>query len=164
MCGGYVRLLHHFQHASIAKQSPDHHQHTLSTPPHHAKHTSTSGLCLCASFACSACNKLHTVLSLQKQMCACVPLSIKQTYEQMMLMAVKMAQQVAQTEGVGFYYSENIYGVPPVLIQHVQKFPMLHEVNILITNRAVPVPDVRHQERILVETLGLPGFYHCICR
>ncbi len=85
-------------------------------------------------------------------------------YEQMMLMAVKMAQQVAQTEGVGFYYSENIYGVPPVLIQHVQKFPMLHEVNILITNRAVPVPDVRHQERILVETLGLPGFYHCICR
>ncbi|DBA95327.1 hypothetical protein WJX82_010494 [Trebouxia sp. C0006] len=71
---------------------------------------------------------------------------------------------VAQTEGVGFYYSENIYGVPPVLIQHVQKFPVLHEVNILITNRAVPVPDVLHQERILVETLGLPGFYHCICR
>ena len=72
--------------------------------------------------------------------------------------------QVAQTEGVGFYYSENIYGVPPVLIQHVQKFPVLHEVNILITNRAVPVPDVLHKERILVETLGLPGFYHCICR
>ncbi len=71
---------------------------------------------------------------------------------------------MAQTEGVGFYYSENIYGVPPVLIQHVQKFPVLHEVNILITNRAVPVPDVLHQERILVETLGLPGFYHCICR
>ena len=75
-----------------------------------------------------------------------------------------LCKQVAQTEGVGFYYSENIYGVPPVLIQHVQKFPVLHEVNILITNRAVPVPDVMHKERILVETLGLPGFYHCICR
>ena len=73
-------------------------------------------------------------------------------------------KQVAQTEGVGFYYSENIYGVPPVLIQHVQKFPVLHEVNILITDRAVPVPDVLHKERILVETLGLSGFYHCICR
>ena len=73
-------------------------------------------------------------------------------------------QQVAQTEGIGFYYSENIYGVPPVLIQHVQKFPVLHEVNILITNRSVPVPDVLDKERILVETLGLPGFYHCICR
>ena len=72
--------------------------------------------------------------------------------------------QVAQTEGVGLYYSESIYGVPPVLIQHLQKFPVLHEVNILITNRAVPVPDVLHKERILVETLGLPGFYHCICR
>lgn len=75
-----------------------------------------------------------------------------------------LCKQVAQTEGVGFYYSENIYGVPPVLVQHVQKFPVLHEVNILITNRAVPVPDVLHKERILVETLGLPGFYHCICR
>ncbi|KAA6426043.1 MAG: potassium transporter [Trebouxia sp. A1-2] len=85
-------------------------------------------------------------------------------YKQILLTSVKVAKQVAQTEGVGFYYSENIYGVPPVLIQHVQKFPVLHEVNILITNRAVPVPDVLHQERILVETLGLPGFYHCICR
>ena len=75
-----------------------------------------------------------------------------------------LCKQVAQTEGVGFYYSENIYGVPPVLIQHLQKFPVLHEVNILITNRAVPVPDVMHKERLLVETLGLPGFYHCICR
>ena len=82
----------------------------------------------------------------------------------MLLTSPEMAKQVAQTEGVGLYYSENIYGVPPVLIQHVQKFPVLHEVNILITNRAVPVPDVLHQERILVETLGLPGFYHCICR
>ena len=85
-------------------------------------------------------------------------------YKQLLLTSAEMAKQVAQTEGVGFYYSENIYGVPPVLIQHVQKFPVLHEVNILITNRAVPVPDVLHQERILVETLGLPGFYHCICR
>ncbi|DBA68205.1 TPA: hypothetical protein ACH3X2_013822 [Trebouxia sp. C0005] len=77
---------------------------------------------------------------------------------------LRLADGNKPTEGVGFYYSENIYGVPPVLIQHVQKFPVLHEVNILITNRAVPVPDVLHQERILVETLGLPGFYHCICR
>lgn len=75
-----------------------------------------------------------------------------------------LCKQVAQTEGVGFHYSDNIYGVPPVLIQHLQKFPILHEVNMLITNRAVPVPDVMHKERILVETLGLPGFYHCICR
>lgn len=78
--------------------------------------------------------------------------------------AVYAVLQIAQTEGVGLYYSESIYGVPPVLIQHLQKFPVLHEVNILITNRAVPVPDVLHKERILVETLGLPGFYHCICR
>jgi len=95
----------------------------------------------------------------------CMSTNEQQTgYKQMLLISIEMAKQVAQTEGVGFYYSENIYGVPPVLIQHVQKFPVLHEVNILITNRAVPVPDVLHQERILVETLGLPGFYHCICR
>ena len=39
-CGDSARLLHHFQYASMAKQSPDHHQHTPSTPPYHAKHAS----------------------------------------------------------------------------------------------------------------------------
>ncbi len=72
--------------------------------------------------------------------------------------------QISITMGICLYYSETIYGVPPVLVQHLQKFPVLHELNILMTNRSVPVPTVGDKERLLIEQLEVPGFYHAICR
>ena len=34
-----------------------------------------------------------------------------------------MCLQISITMGICLYYSESIYGVPPVLVQHLQKFP-----------------------------------------
>ena len=70
----------------------------------------------------------------------------------------------AHCAGVALYYSESIYGVPPVLREHVAKFPVVHTLNILLTTRNVPVPNVSMQERFLVQQLGVPGFYHIVTR
>ncbi len=72
--------------------------------------------------------------------------------------------QVEIQKGICLYYSETVYGVPPVLVQHLSMFPMLHEINIIITNRNVAVPEVHQHERFLIEQLGITGFYHCIVR
>lgn len=66
--------------------------------------------------------------------------------------------------GVGLYYGEDIHGVPPVLLQMVSRTPVLYEVNIFVTNRFVPIPEVLPSERILVEQLGVSGFYHIVAR
>jgi KUP system potassium uptake protein len=66
--------------------------------------------------------------------------------------------------GVGLYYGEDIHGVPPVLLQFVSRTPVLYEVNIFVTNRFVPIPEVLPSERILVEQLGVSGFYHIVAR
>jgi len=65
---------------------------------------------------------------------------------------------------VGLYYGEEIHGVPPVLLQMVSRTPVLYEVNIFVTNRFVPIPEVLEPERLLVEQLGVSGFYHVIAR
>lgn len=66
--------------------------------------------------------------------------------------------------GVGLYYGEDIHGIPPVLLQFVSRTPVLYEVNIFVTNRFVAVPEVLASERLLVEQLGVSGFYHVIAR
>jgi KUP system potassium uptake protein len=66
--------------------------------------------------------------------------------------------------GVALYYTEAIYGTPPVLTAHLQKFPALHDMNIFVTIRNVPVPQVLENERILLRPLGIRGFFHCIAR
>ena len=65
---------------------------------------------------------------------------------------------------MGLYYSEFIYGVPPVMVEHMASFPIVHQVNIFVTNRFCPCPRVLKHERLLIEQLGIRGFYHCICR
>ena len=72
--------------------------------------------------------------------------------------------KVQETPGVGLYYSEFIYGVPPVMVEHMASFPVVHQVNIFVTNRFCPCPRVLKHERLLIEQLGIRGFYHCICR
>ncbi|KAK9866820.1 hypothetical protein WJX84_006444 [Apatococcus fuscideae] len=72
--------------------------------------------------------------------------------------------KVQETPGVGLYYSEFIYGVPPVLVEHMASFPVVHQVNIFVTNRFCPCPRVLKHERLLIEQLGVRGFYHAICR
>ena len=44
------------------------------------------------------------------------------------------------------------------------RFPVLHDVNVSLTVRFVPVPEVQDFERFLVKQLPLPGFYHVIAR
>ncbi|EIE24503.1 potassium transporter [Coccomyxa subellipsoidea C-169] len=74
------------------------------------------------------------------------------------------ATKLKRVRGVGLYYGEDIHGVPPVLLQMVSRTPVLYEVNIFVTNRFVPIPEVLPSERILVEQLGVSGFYHIVAR
>ena len=41
---------------------------------------------------------------------------------------------------------------------------MVYEVNIFLTNRHLPIPEVLPSERLLVEQKGACGFYHVIAR
>eukprot|EP00884_Botryococcus_braunii_P022819 jgi/Botrbrau1/9220/Bobra.0028s0016.1 len=66
--------------------------------------------------------------------------------------------------GIAVYYADTFTGVPPVLSQLISHWPVLFEVNIFLTNRFVPVPEVMPKERLLVEQLGVKGFYHVIAR
>ena len=66
--------------------------------------------------------------------------------------------------GIALYYSDMLYGAPPVLENHVLRFPALHDVNIVLTNRTVPVPHVGQHERFLVKQLHIPGFFHVVAR
>ncbi|CAL8467497.1 g7035 [Coccomyxa elongata] len=87
----------------------------------------------------------------------------------MTIAAQKIALKSSSTKlkrvrGVGLYYGEDIHTVPPVLLQMVSRMPVLYEVNIFVTNRFVPIPEVLDSERILVEQLGVSGFYHIVAR
>ena len=55
-------------------------------------------------------------------------------------------------------------GAEGLLIPQVSRMPIIYEVNIFITNRFVPIPEVLPSERLLVEQLGVSGFYHVIAR
>ena len=66
--------------------------------------------------------------------------------------------------GIGVWYSDDIHGVPAVMVQAVSRLPVVYEVNIFLTNRFVPLPYVQNNERLLVEQLGMTGFYHIIAR
>ena len=46
----------------------------------------------------------------------------------------------------------------------VSRLPMVYEVNIFLTNRHLPIPEVLPGERLLVEQKGACGFYHVIAR
>lgn len=85
-------------------------------------------------------------------------------YAEEELLVAKTNTPVIRTTGLGLYYSDSIYGAPPVLVQHLKSFPTIHEVVIFMTNRFVPVPEVLPTERFLIEQLGVGGFYHCIAR
>jgi len=132
------------------------------------------------------------------------------------------AELTSAHAGVGVYYSNEIRGMPPVMLQSVRapasmtvrlrnavcccmplatnslcfallhkvnmrplavlesllcttvslhavcvqvtRLPMLYEVNIVLTNRNVPIPEVLPRERLLVEQLEASGFYHVIAR
>ena len=58
--------------------------------------------------------------------------------------------------GAALWYADKIYGVPPVLRQHVAAFPVLHSVNFFVNCRMLPVPVVEPHERFLLRHLGLP--------
>ena len=49
-------------------------------------------------------------------------------------------------------------------VAQVSRLPMVYEVNIFLTNRHLPIPEVLPGERLLVEQKGACGFYHVIAR
>ena len=62
------------------------------------------------------------------------------------------------------YYSDIMYGAPPALEAQVTRFPALRDVNIVLTIRFVPVPEVLDHERLLIKQLPIAGFYHVVVR
>ena len=66
--------------------------------------------------------------------------------------------------GAALWYSDVLKGAPPTLERQITRFPALHEVNVVFTVRYVPVPVVLDEERFLVKSLPIPGFFHVIAR
>ncbi|KAK9819481.1 hypothetical protein WJX81_002292 [Elliptochloris bilobata] len=90
--------------------------------------------------------------------------SMSMTVAQQKVKIKHTGSHLKRIRGVGLYYSNDIHGVPAVLMQTVSRMPIIYEVNTFITNRFVPIPEVDQSERLLVEQLGVSGFYHVIAR
>jgi KUP system potassium uptake protein len=66
--------------------------------------------------------------------------------------------------GAALWYTDVLKGAPPTLERQLTRFPALHAINVVFTVRFVPVPSVYDDERFLVKSLPIPGFYHVIAR
>ena len=71
-----------------------------------------------------------------------------------------MAQRLQNSRGVAHSVSLTCAACAGQL----SRLPMMYEVNIFLTNRTVPIPEVLPRERLLVDNAGASGFYHVIAR
>lgn len=75
-----------------------------------------------------------------------------------------VASVVSRVPGICFFYSDLIYGLPPIIEHYVKNVGSLHEVVIILTIRIVPVKTVLLKERFVVGRLQPKGIYRCLAQ
>lgn len=66
--------------------------------------------------------------------------------------------------GVCFFYSDLVYGVPPIVTHYVKNVRTFHQVLVFTTIRFIPVRTVVPEERFRVGRVGFQGVYRCVAR
>ena len=72
--------------------------------------------------------------------------------------------RIARARGVALFYSDRLDSAPPVLAHLLTRMPVLFQVQIFLTNRFVPLPEVDPKERLLARDAGVEGFFHVVAR
>lgn len=72
--------------------------------------------------------------------------------------------RIARARGVALFYSDTLESAPPVLAHLLTRMPVLFQVQIFLTNRFVPLPEVDPKERLLARDAGVEGFFHVVAR
>lgn len=92
--------------------------------------------------------------------------SKKAAYEAENGMSVAEMEEVlsgfCRTPGVCFFYTDAIYGVPPIIRHYILHANSVREVMVLVTIRTMPVKSVAPAERLHVGRLGGVGVYRCL--
>lgn len=71
----------------------------------------------------------------------------------------------ATLPGIALFYSENADTVPSVLCHFLRNVEAVHEVNIFICVRHMPIPLIDPADRLLIRPVpGLPSFYQIVVR
>jgi KUP system potassium uptake protein len=68
-----------------------------------------------------------------------------------------------RVKGTAVFMASNPNGVPPILLHHFKHNQVLHDQVILLTVLALHVPEVRREDRVVVEQLG-HGFFRVTVR
>ncbi|KAJ7544285.1 hypothetical protein O6H91_09G072700 [Diphasiastrum complanatum] len=72
--------------------------------------------------------------------------------------------EMHRVPGICFFYSDVLYGIPPIVSHYVKIVKSLHQVLVFTTIRCLPVKTVLPHERFIMGGVGYKGVYRCIAQ
>ncbi|XP_047965619.1 potassium transporter 26-like [Salvia hispanica] len=67
-----------------------------------------------------------------------------------------------RTPGVCFFFTDLVYGIPPIIRHYIQQTNSVREIMVLVTIRTLPIKTITPTERLYVQKLGRYGVYQCL--
>ncbi|KAG6391594.1 hypothetical protein SASPL_149350 [Salvia splendens] len=67
-----------------------------------------------------------------------------------------------RTPGVCFFFTDLVYGIPPIIRHYIQHTSSVREIMVLVTIRTLPIKTIAPTERLYVQKLGRHGVYQCL--
>ncbi|KAL2226986.1 UNVERIFIED_CONTAM: Potassium transporter 26 [Sesamum indicum] len=72
------------------------------------------------------------------------------------------SSNIYRTPGICFFFTDLVYGIPPILHHYVQNTNAVREVMVVVTTRTLPIKTVLPEDRWIVGKLGNQGVYRCL--
>ncbi|KAH6760526.1 hypothetical protein C2S52_008990 [Perilla frutescens var. hirtella] len=69
---------------------------------------------------------------------------------------------VSRTPGVCFFFTDLVYGIPPIIRHYIQHTNSVRQIMVVVTIRTLPIKAVTPDERLNVGKLGCQGVYRCM--
>lgn len=69
---------------------------------------------------------------------------------------------VHRVPGVCFFFTDLVYGIPPIIRHYIRHTNSAREVIVVVTLRTLPIKNVLCEERLVVGKLGSEGVYRCL--
>ncbi|KAK6155597.1 hypothetical protein DH2020_009845 [Rehmannia glutinosa] len=94
--------------------------------------------------------------------------SKKTTYEAERKLSIREMDQmlssnnVCRTQGICFFFTDLVYGIPPIIHRYIQHANSVREIMVIVTVRTLPIKTVLPEDRLNVGKLGNEGVYRCL--
>ncbi|KAK6135337.1 hypothetical protein DH2020_030925 [Rehmannia glutinosa] len=94
--------------------------------------------------------------------------SKKTTYEAERKLSIREMDQmlssnnVYRTQGICFFFTDLVYGIPPIIHRYIQHANSVREIMVIVTVRTLPIKTVPPEDRLNVGKLGNEGVYRCL--